>query len=75
MNKSAEFFCKQNPKFDLTCDNPTCHHKHTFKSKDVFKNQSFEFECDICGASNVFDANKFIKNFEIQLKKMGVHLK
>ena len=74
MDKLAEFFCKQNPEFSLTCDNPTCHHKHTFKSKDVFKNKSFEFKCVSCDSNNVFDANKFIKDFEAQLKKIGVRL-
>ena len=75
MNKLAEFFCKQNPKFSLKCDSPTCHKEHTFKSKDVFKFQSFEFKCISCGASNIFDANEFIKDFESQMKKIGVVLK
>ena len=75
MNKSAEFFCKQNLDFDLHCQNPQCKKKHTFKSKEVFKTQSFEFKCDVCGSNNIFDANKFIRNFESQMKKIGVHLK
>ncbi len=75
MNKSAEFFCKQNPTFTLICDNPHCKKEHIFKSKDVFRNQSFEFKCVACGANNVFDANKFMKDFESQLKKLGVRLK
>lgn len=75
MNKSAEFFCKQNPKFTLICDNPSCHKKHTFKSKDVFQIQSFEFKCVDCGSKNTFDTNKFIKDFESQMKKIGVVLK
>ena len=74
MNKSAEFFCKQNPKFYLICNNPHCKKKHSFKSKDVFKNQSFEFKCESCGDTTTFERDPFIKDFETQLKKIGVRL-
>ena len=75
MNKYIEVFCKQNPEFSLICDNPTCNKKHIFKSKDVFKAQSFKFKCIDCGATNVFNASKFIKDFETQMKKIGIVVK
>ena len=75
MNKYTELFCQQNPKMTFPCGNPNCKKEHTFKSKDVFKGKSFEFQCKFCGSSTKIDTSKFIKDFESQLKKLGIRLK
>lgn len=74
MNKYIEVFCQQNPKISFPCGNPHCKKEHTFKSKDVFKGKSFEFKCESCDNTTEIDTSKFVKDFEAQLKKLGIRL-
>lgn len=75
MDKYIEVLCKQNPKMSFPCGNPECKKEHTFKSKDVFKNKIYKFECQYCGVTTELDTTKFVKDFVVQLKKMGVTVK
>ena len=49
--------------------------EHTFKSKDVFKNKTYQFVCENCGKTTEVDTTKFVKDFVSQLKKLGVTVK
>lgn len=75
MNKYIEVFCKQNPKISFPCGNPKCKKEHTFKTKDVFKCKLYEFTCSACSMSTEIDTTKFIKDFEKQMKKLGITVK
>lgn len=75
MDKYIEVFCKQNPKISFPCGNPKCKKEHTFKTKDVFKGKTFEFECASCGMSTEVETAKFVKDFVAQLKKLGITVK
>lgn len=75
MDKYTEIFCKQNPKISLSCGNPICKRKHTFKTKDVFKSKKYSFRCVSCGNTTEVDTSKFTKDLTIQLKELGVTVK
>ncbi len=75
MNKYIEVFCKQNPNISFPCGNPDCKKEHTFKSKDVFKNNSYKFKCSSCGEVTNVDTTKFVKDFVATLKKLGITVK
>ena len=75
MDKYIEVLCKQNPKISFPCGNPDCKKEHTFKSKDVFKNKTYQFVCENCGKTTEVDTTKFVKDFVFQLKKLGVTVK
>lgn len=75
MDKYIEVFCKQNPNISFPCGNPDCKKEHTFKSKDVFKNKTYTFECTSCGKTTEVDTTKFVKDFVSLLKKMGITVK
>lgn len=75
MDKYIEVFCKQNPKISFSCGNPDCKKEHTFKTKDVFKNKTYKFECSACGNTTEADTTKFVKDFVAQLKKLGITVK
>ena len=75
MDKYIEVFCNQNPKISFPCGNPDCKKEHTFKSKEVFKNKTYTFECKSCGETTEVDTTKFVKDFVSQLKKMGIVVK
>lgn len=75
MDKYIEVFCKQNPKISFPCGNPDCKKEHTFKTKDVFKNKTYKFECSTCGNTTDVDTTKFVKDFVTQLKKLGITVK
>ena len=72
MDKYIEVFCKQNPKFPLPCGNPDCGEEHDFNSKDVFKNKSFEFQCNRCGKSTSVNSAAIAKDIISKLKKFGI---
>lgn len=75
MDKYIEVFCKQNPNISFPCGNPDCKKEYTFKSKDVFKNKTYMFECTSCGKTTEVDTTKFVKDFVSLLKKMGITVK
>ena len=58
MDKYIEVLCKQNPKISFPCGNPDCKKEHTFKSKDVFKNKTYQFVCENCGKTTEVDTTK-----------------
>lgn len=74
MDKFEEIFCKQNPTTTLSCGNPDCRKDNVFKTKDVIKGKSFEFECGSCGKTTKADTSK-LKNLISQLKKIGISAK
>lgn len=75
MDKYIEVFCRQNPKFSIPCGNSDCKKEHIFKSKDVFEDKIYKFECKFCGETTKIDTTKFVKDFISQLKKLGITVK
>ena len=72
MKKYMELFCNQNPNFEIECQNPNCPNggKHIFKSKDVFKSNSFCFKCE--EQDILFDSKHFADSFKEELLKTGI---
>lgn len=75
MDKYIRVLCEQNPKTTLSCDNPNCKKEHTFKTNQVLKNKSFEFECNYCGKTVKYDTSKFVSDLVNQFKKLGITVK
>ena len=74
MNKYLVVFSEQNPIFEIECRNPSCSHKHSFNSNDVFKQSIFSFECLECNESTEINIDEFAKEFQQELNKNGITL-
>ena len=72
MDKYAKTLCKQNPSFQLSCQNPMCQELLTFKSEDVFCKDIYEFKCPKCGKSTSIKTAEFIDDFVKKMKKLGI---
>ena len=48
---------------------------YTGKTKDVFKNKIYKFECSACGTNTEIDTTEFVRDFEKQMKKLGITVK
>ena len=72
MDKYIEVLCKQNPKISFPCGNPDCKKEHTFKSKDVFKNKTYQFVRRNCAKTTEPDTTKLVTDFLPQLKKIRI---
>lgn len=72
MDKYIQILCRQNPNMTLPCGNPECKTKHTFHTKDVLKDKTYEFTYTHCGKKTTVDTSNFTEKFIQQLKAMGV---
>ena len=70
MDKVVEIICRQNPEMKLKCNK--CSAEGKVKSKDVFKQKVYKFECKKCGEITTYDTSKFADDFKKQMKKLGI---
>lgn len=75
MDKYIEVFCKQNPKFPVTCANPKCKKSHMLNSREVLSKKTYNFKCPNCDKITTIDTSKFAKDFISQMKKLGITVK
>lgn len=75
MDKYVEVFCKQNPVMKMDCGNAECNYKFEVKTKDFFRNNTYNHTCTKCGKSTEYDTSKFALDFKKQLKKLGIELR
>lgn len=73
MDKAVEILCRQNPEMKLKCNG--CNAEGKVKSKDVFKVESYEYECKTCGSVTTYVTSKFADDFKKQMKKFGITIR
>ncbi len=72
MSKFLQVFSRQNPKFEVACNNPKCRKKFSVKTIDILSSDNFVAECPYCKESNTYTEGKsFLKSIEDEYKKAG----
>lgn len=74
MNKYIEVLIKQNPIFEIECNN--CKHKFFVKTKDVFSSENtYTTNCPKCHLSTgLSDIDNYIRTIEKEMKKSGIEV-
>ncbi|WP_124067511.1 hypothetical protein [Clostridium sp. E02] len=75
MDKYVEVFCKQNPVMNMACGNSECGCEFEVKTKEFFKNKTYNHTCAKCEKSTDYDTSKFVTGLIQQLKKLGVEVR